>query len=1364
MKKKNISKKIAALAAASVMTCSFGAGTLFAVAESVPESVFGNYYLSDYDTRNEVENAGEDLNEEIYGEGVVLLKNEDNALPLGENAKVTLLGKNSANMLYGGSGSGGGGGGETVDIQTALTNAGFQVNQALVNFYNDNTKSGSGRGTAPSNGAVTAGYNTGETPVDMYTDDVKQTFTEYNDAAIIVISRISGEGFDLPRTMKWDGESYARWTEASTQLVPGARSVDDHYLQLDQNEADLIKMAGENFKKVVVLFNTGSQFETGFLDDPGHYGYHENVKAALWIGYPGGSGLTALAKALKGEINPSGRTVDTWARDFKKDPVWMNFANNMVEIDSDHKGNKYVNLVSSGGNGGGGYRGNYVIYKEGIYVGYRYYETRGFDEGTKAYTATGDEAINGTETTSWDNWYKAHVVYPYGYGLSYTTFTQEIVESVPVAGSTLTQDGTITLKVKVTNTGDVAGKDVIQLYYTAPYTENGIEKSQVTLGAFEKTKLLAAGESQTIEVTFNVRDMSSYDWNDANGNNFKGYELEHGAYSVRLMNNAHDEFSKVDYTVDSDVKYSTSETTGAEIENRFDEVSNYLDEVSNGTEKYLSRADWEGTFPTTAFRLTAAQWIADGLAEWDNRAEDADEDKPYYTTEMPTTGADNGIVLNDLMGLDYDNPAWDRFLDQLTVEQLTLLACSGNYSSGVGIGYLGITSGINADGPAGFHTGAPSGTYVFWCSETMLAATFNKELAQRKGELMGNEALWGNGSANSRIIGWYAPAVNIHRSPFSGRNFEYYGEDGYLSGMMGAYVIKGAQSKGLFCYVKHFALNDQETNRCGLLTWANEQTMREIYFKSFELCVKVGGTRAMMSSLNRIGYEWAGGSYELLTEILRNEWGFNGCVVTDAYNASRGTADQMIRAGGNLALGNASLKYNTTSATVITALRNCAHGLLYAHVYSSAMNTSSSPARPKPIESYDPTTTLKTAVLGSVYSESVATAVLSKELYPDLGNDVIVYSLADGSRLPAGLMLSENGTISGTPTEEVNNHSFTVNATYDGYTKSADFTINVINANGAIVYNSDGNLGVVVIGKTAEIDVATAEIVKPGATQEEIDKFPVITYSLADGSLLPEGLELGADGKITGTPTKECEGYKFTVVAQALGFRDVPVTFTLNVYNAVEFGTGELEIATYGVSYVQKIQLAVTSSEHVVTYVLKEGSSLPEGLSLTPGGYITGTPTETVTAHKFTVIALSDYADAQEAEYEISVKLAYNDVEDEYTRVGMAFESSVDFAAGASSITYALKEGSVLPAGITLATDGTISGTAEEAGDFEITIVASADGVISAESTFTIHVEEKVATGCTGSYGYVGSVVAVVLCVAAILVIRKRENDAEQNK
>lgn len=1314
-----------------------------------------NYFDSDFDTRNEVLDDAKELNAEIYGEGVTLLKNEGNALPLGTGAKISIFGKNSVNMINGGSGAGSGGGGAVVSLTEALTSAGFSLNPSLINFYSNNSLSGSGRGTAPSNGNVTPGYNTGETPVSMYTEDVESTYAQYNDAAIVVISRISGEGFDLPRTMKWNGSTYGSWGTDATQLVPGARSVDDHYLQLDQNESDLIKYCGEHFDKVIVLLNTGSQFETGFLDDAGHYGYHENTKAALWIGYPGSTGLNALAKILKGEINPSGKTVDTWARDFKADPVWKNHANNMMEGNSSLKGNQYENLPASGGNGGGGYRNNYVLYKEGIYMGYRYYETRGYEEGFDTpYTGSLE---CGTETTEWDSWYDAHVVYPFGHGLSYTSFSQELISSEPADASTLGENDTVKFTVKVTNTGVVAGKDVVQVYYTAPYISGEVEKAHVVLGGFEKTKLLAPEESETVTVEIKVRDMASYDWNDDNTNDHKGYELDAGEYKVRLMRNAHDEIASVTYNITNDIKYSTDGATGNSVENRFDEVSEYIPSYS----EYMSRTDFEGTFPTTDYKLNAPEWVINGLKEWDNRDVSKDEEQPYYTDEMPTMGVDSGLVLEDMIGVAYDDPKWDTFMDQMTKEQMFGIVQNGSYNSGQNIPELGITREYNADGPAGFIYGAPSGTYSFWCCDTVLASTWNKELGYEKGRAMGNEALWGNGSSGSRIPGWYAPAVNIHRSPFSGRNFEYYSEDGYLTGMMSANVVRGAQDKGLFCYVKHFGLNDQETNRCGVLTWADEQTMREIYFKPFELCVKVGETLGIMSSLNRIGYTWTGGSYELLTELLRNEWGFNGCVVTDSYigdGSGLSNIDQMVRAGGNLALGVGTLSYNKDSATAVTAVRNAVQGLLYAHANSMAMNELSYPTAPKPLASFDGKT-LKVAVMGAAYSESVATALINDELYPDVPDSEIAYSVAVGSTLPKGLTLSADGILSGVPEEELNNYRFTLAATYADYTKTADFIISVINSSGSIIYEAETDLGNVTIGEACEVSVAYARIYKPDATQDEIDRFPPVTYSLKDASALPEGLTLGSDGKITGTPTKECENYSFTVLASALGYKDTELTFTIDVYNSMEFTAKALKTGKFGVGYLDRVSIAETDGN--VTYTLKEGNELPDGLSLTADGYIVGTPKETVTDYKFTVVASASFAVTQEAEYSISIGIAFNSVKLPDGISGKEYSARVDTAQGAGNVKYTIKEGSSLPEGLTLSSDGIISGKTK-AGVYEVTVVASADGKVSDEITFTLYIANS-ESGCSGSVGMAGTFISVSLVLAGIVVVTVLRKFAKKN-
>ena len=1352
--KKNLFKKILASAVLSSICITTALGVVPVSATNFyasEEPMWGNYFNSDYETRAEVIQANRDLNEVIEGEGLVLLKN-DGSLPIGGELKVSVFGKSSVNMFAHGNGSGAGGNAPVTDLIQALNQEGFKVNSTLVNFYKDSSKSGSGRGASPSNGHVSAGYNTGETPVSYYTPDIEATYDEYGDAAIVVFSRVNDEGWDLPRTSLWNGSTYNTWGADATQLIPGARQWDDHYLQLDKNESDLLKYLGERFDNVIVLLNTASQFEVGFLDDPGHYGYHENVKGCIWMGYPGSSGNIAVAKALKGEINPSGRTVDTWARDFKNDPTWQNFANNLMEVSSTEKGNQYANLPGSGGNGGGGYKNNYVIYKEGIYVGYRYYETRGFDEGNNAYSSAGkgkadvvynsltgkyistsadkdgDNEIHGTSTTEWDSWYNASVVYPLGYGLSYTTFAWELVSATPANGGSLSADSTITVQVKVTNTGDVAGKEVVQLYYTAPYYNGGIEKAHVVLGGFAKTKNLQPGESDTVTIEITARDMSSYDWSDANNNGFKGYELEQGTYEIKIMKDAHTVVDSFKCTVDSDIKYEYSESTGNKIENRFDDVSNYLltDEYAQDGVGYMSRSDFAGTFPTPAFKLTASQAVIDGLNLWDNCIDSPDQ--PWYTDVMPTTGAKNGIVLQDLIGVEYDDPKWELYMDQLTVSQLTQLAMRGGMYAGQNYPELGIVRSVAADGPAGYGNGAASGaTYSLWCSGTMIAATYNVELARAYGVGMGNEALWGNNSVN--IVYWYGPGANIHRSPFSGRNFEYFSEDGFVTGAMGSAVVDGAQSKGLLPIIKHFAVNDQEANRCGLITWLDEQTMREIYLKPFEMFVEEGGTMGMMSSLNKIGTEWAGGSYRLQVEILREEWGFKGVVITDAYSDGWGQPDMMIRGGGNVILGSASLKWGSSTPTAVLALRNASKGLLYAMANSMAMNKGTSPAAPRPLSSFE-TSSLTTAVVNIDYKGSIANAHINPEAYPNVPDSEIVYTLKEGSSLPAGLVLNPDGSISGTPLEEIPYSNFTVIATFENYSKEATFTISIINPSGSIVYSPiSTNLALAGVGKQYTASVADASIFKPDASADEIAKFPEISYSLANGCVLPRGLTLSSDGTISGTAMLECENYEITVVASAFGYKDRYVTYTLSIYNDLIFSAKKLENAKFGENYVANIATAECANE--VTYRLKAGCYLPKGLVLGESGYIVGKPLETVTDYKFTVVASSPYAEDVEATFTISIGVTFGNSNSLANGTEGAEYFGAVSASGANDLKYSLKEGSTLPEGLKLTEDGQITGTPTKAGIYRFTVVAESDGLLADEVEMTLFVANAKAVELT---------------------------------
>ncbi|VEU80232.1 glycoside hydrolase family 3 protein [Haploplasma axanthum] len=850
-------------------------------------------YKSDYESKEKTLEEANKLNEEIASEGFVLLKNDQQALPLSKGSKVSVFGKNSVNLVYGGSGSGGSSSSDTVGIYDALKNSGFDVNPTLKSFYESNA-SGNGRDKSPAMGTILSGFTIGETPLTSYTNEVKNSYSNYNDAALIVLSRIGGEGYDLPRTMK----------DKNGNLISGARKSDDHYLQLDQNEADLIKEVSKSFEKIVIVINSSAAMELGFLDDANHYGYSDKIKAALWIGSPGNSGINALGKILNGDVNPSGRTVDTYARNFENDPTWNNFSNNFAD-----NGNRYTvdnkNVDAF-----------FVDYEEGIYVGYRYYETRGFTDGNA--------------------WYDQNVVYPFGYGLSYTNFDWEIVSKTEKTA--LTIDDTIEVEVKVTNVGNVAGKDVVQLYYSAPYTQGGIEKSHIVLGAFGKTKLLEKNESQILKLTLKVSDMASYDYSDANNNGFKGYELESGDYQIKISKNAHTPLLNHTYNVPADHKIQNDSKTNYKVENRFDDVSEHI-------EKYLSRSNWQDTWPTlpTAEDKEVTQDFIDKL----NYTYSDEADKKWYSTTLPSQNMkviESKVKLYQLIGKDYNDPLWDELLNYVTIDQMRQLIGTGNFNTSQ-IDNIGKPKTIDPDGPAGFTNfmGDPTvyGT-AFYASEVVIGSTWNEELAYEMGKMVGNEGIWGNQKGDKTpYSGWYAPAVNIHRSPFSGRNWEYYSEDGFLSGKMGAQVVQGAKSKGVYTYVKHFVLNDQETDRSsnGLITWANEQTMREIYFKPFEIIVKEGETTAMMSSFNRIGLTWAGGSYELLTEVLRNEWGFKGMVITDySVLIKYMNVDQMIRAGGDLNLTQEGKPNGNVTPTQITALRNATKNILYTVANSNAMN------------------------------------------------------------------------------------------------------------------------------------------------------------------------------------------------------------------------------------------------------------------------------------------------------------------------------------------------------------------------------------------------------------------------------------------
>ncbi len=851
------------------------------------------------------EHAGEVV-DQIMDEGMVLLKNENNALPLAsdtpeEDVNVNVFGINTINMYYGGSGSGAS---STDDPETYLTSykdAHINYNQDIIDLMEAHLSEADTDIGNPLGGTFFPARPTID--LSLYQENLN-SYKNFSDIAIVNIGRTGGEGMDIPAGETGDQKDHSgKGTEAD-------------YLELSDEEKELIAWVGENFETTIVCLNVANTMELEVLDD-------ENVDAVLWIGHPGSFGLSEVGKVLRGTVNPSGRTVDTWAYDTKSSPAYYN-ANTRYTYSYTNQNGAY-----------------YVDYSEGIYVGYRYYETK----------YCGDEAG-----------YEKAVQYPFGYGLSYSDFEWSI------ASTSLGEDE-IKIEVNVTNNGEYAGKDVVELYVTPPYTAGGIEKAHKNLVAFEKTPLIEKGETEKVTLTFDVRDMASYDFDDANNDGHTGYELEAGDYILSVSTDAHNiktGIEPITYKVNSTRNFDTSRK-GATIENRFE------DAMTDGSTKYITREDnFTSNFPTAdRVARAASQKVLDAINHQTDIIDDADDEFPttgkithyvdkekrdengeivrdeegnvVYETTVDDNGnetiAKRGLYLSDMAGLDYDDPLWEDLLNQLTVDEMATLIAEGGYQTQA---VESINKGLNRDldGPQGFNFSNVSIEKLdamSYPSEVVVGSTWNKELAYEEGRAFGLE------SARMGVTGVYAPAVNIHRQPYGGRNFEYYSEDPLLSGKMGANFVSGAQSEGLNCYVKHFAVNDQETQRYGLFTYLDEQALREIYLKPFQITVEEGKTRCIMSAFNRIGTTWAGASHELLTEVLREEWGFVGCVITDYYMNMQVFMDpnQGIRAGNDLWLTGFTFlgkKPDLTSATSQQAARRACHNILYAVANANPIN------------------------------------------------------------------------------------------------------------------------------------------------------------------------------------------------------------------------------------------------------------------------------------------------------------------------------------------------------------------------------------------------------------------------------------------
>lgn len=844
----------------------------------------------------------QEVNLKLAEEGFVLLKNENAALPMNKGARISVFSKNSVNLSYGGSGSGGFDTSNNKDLYESLSDAGFVTNPTLKRFY-ESSQSGPVR-TANSSD-LDNGDNqkiaTAETPQSKYTDAVKNSYADYSDAALVVITRIGGEGFDLPR---YQGGS------------EGAVSPDSHYLELDQNEIDLLTAVTDGtFKRVVVVFNTPSSFEATFLKDSAYAAFADKIDAAVWIGFTGSNGITALGEILNGDVNPSGRLVDTWAANFTKNPSFVNFGTGCLPDTTDkYDGGMYYS----------------VDYEEGIYVGYRYYETRGETDG--------------------EDWYNANVVYPFGYGLSYTTFDWTVGDA---SASEIELGTTITVPVTVKNTGSVAGKDVVQLYASAPYTLGGIEKAHKVLVGFAKTKLLQPGESETVTVSFDPYSASSYDYRDANSNGFSGYELEAGEYTLYVSRNAHESEKAIALNLAADVQIGTDPTTDSEVVNRYTDSEDFLDSDWQ-LDAMLSRADWEGTWPTPQ---TAQQHAGTDRLYEEIRSEEHNNPTDFDSEEYPWFGEEPTLTLRDLLPsaeaegyepvVSYDDERWEELMMGCDEEEMIALINNGAYHT-LAMESVGLPATIHGDGPSGFtcfmSKEQVNGTCQY-VSEPVMASTWNINLMNELGEAIGEEGTIGDKATGQPYSSIYAPGVNIHRSPFGGRCSEYFSEDPFISGMMGAAEVQGIQSRGVLPTVKHFVANEQETHRSigGDLSWLSEQALREIYLKPFEYTVKLGETRGIMTSFNRIGTRWTGGDYRLLTEILRNEWGFNGLVICDFNTIPQYMIPcMMFYAGGSLDLATQQSAMwtdcDTSDAGDAIVLMRAVKDVMYALVNSNAMN------------------------------------------------------------------------------------------------------------------------------------------------------------------------------------------------------------------------------------------------------------------------------------------------------------------------------------------------------------------------------------------------------------------------------------------
>ena len=827
----------------------------------------GNGTLSD-----ETNEEAAEVAEEIMEDGIVLLKNES-LLPLNETKKLNIFGWESINPAYGGAGSGGINDlYDIVSLNQGLENAGFSINQELVDFYNNYGADN------PEMSIQKQSWTLPEPPVDTYSDELIKSAKEYSDVAVVVLSRKAGEGHnDIPMDVR--KAAYDNNSDEYDDFPEG-----EHYLQLSQTERDMVDMVCSNFDNVIVVYNGANQFELGFADE------YPQIKSVVWCPGTGNVGFNALGKVFSGEVNPSGKTPDTFIYDMTTAPWWNNAEKT-----------EYTNLADmavEGMNAGTAqvYAPAFTNYVEGIYVGYKYYETAA-QEGAIDYDKT--------------------VQYPFGYGLSYTEFEQKM-------GELEEKDGQISVDVEVTNSGDVAGKDVVEVYYNPPYTNGGIEKSSANLIEFAKTDLLQPGESQTVTVTFSIEDMASYDENNA-----KAYVLEKGDYVISINSDSHTVLDQKTYTADKDVVYKGENKRASD-----DTAATNVFEDAKGDITYLSRADHFANYEEATAAPASAELGEPYVSEYHLNS---NFDKTTYLNDkdvMPTTGADNGRTLADMRDADYDDPRWEKLLDQLTVDEMANMIAMAGYQTAA-MDSVGKVATLDFDGPAAINNNFTGVGSIGFPIEVVVASTWNKELAQAWGECMGKI------SQEMGAEGWYAPGMNTHRTAFGARNYEYFSEDGILSGNMGAKAVEGARKYGVYSYIKHFAM--YEGNAKMVSVWSNEQAIREIYLKPFEISVKQGGANAVMVSWSFLGDKWTGECSNLMNTVLRDEWGFRGMALTDFFrNNGHGfmNADAALANGVDVMLstfnGEENNVANPEHPTSVLQMRNACKNVMYTVVSSWA--------------------------------------------------------------------------------------------------------------------------------------------------------------------------------------------------------------------------------------------------------------------------------------------------------------------------------------------------------------------------------------------------------------------------------------------